>query len=126
MPLVDPTRTVRIDLPTPGEWVEVREQLAQGDLARVQQRYLRRPRLDAAAGTPQGTVEAELDIDAFHFALLEVAIVRWSFAEPVTPENMRRLDVESHEFLVARLNELYAPRGEAQRKNWSAASPTSS
>lgn len=121
MPLIDPTRTVRIDLPTPGEWVEVREQLSKGDEVRAQKAALRG---DPVIG-PDGTVrEVPLDLEAAQYATLELAIVAWSFPDPVTPENIRRLDPDSHDYLVGRLNQLYRRRTPEETKNSSAASPT--
>lgn len=121
MPLIDRDRTVRIDLPVAGEWVEVREQLSKGDQARIQAAVVRN-----AALRPDGTPDVALDLEAATFATLEIAIVRWSFSEPVTPENIRRLDEASYDAIVAALDRLYARRSPEEQKNSSDASPTRS
>lgn len=125
MPLIDPNDTIRIDLPTPGEWVEVRRQLDKGSEVEMRKSMFAEPPVfDAKQGIRLD--DLRVDWEAFELKILELAIVRWSFPEPVTPETIRRLDIDSANYLYKRLNELYAPRSPEERKNLSGASPTSS
>jgi hypothetical protein len=125
MPLIDPNDTIRIDLPTPGEWVEVRRQLSKGQEVEMRKSMLAEPPVcDATQGIRLD--DLRVDWEAFELKIIELAIVRWSFPEPVTPENIRRLDIDSANYLYKRLNELYASRSPEERKNSFVASPTSS
>ena len=105
MPLLTTERElVRVELPAEGEWVEVKARLSAGERALISQAVL-----DAKEGPGL--------VDAARFKGAEIGIVRWSFAEPVTAENIRALDEESHEAIVSRLNELWQRRSEADAKN---------
>lgn len=123
MPLIRTSNTdlVRIELPAADEWVEVKRALGKDDERTVQFRLLSGnqvdpARLKAIAADPKLDMGAL--VDAATFATLEVAIKRWSFEEPVTPENIRALDDDSLEVIKQRLNELYpGPRTDDERKN---------
>jgi len=115
VPLIRDDDLVRIDLPAEGEFVEVKRCLSRGDAIKVQQAITQGARvtqggeMDLSVGTA---------IEAAEFATLDVAIKRWSFAEPVTPENIRALDEDSVAAIKTRLNELYpAARSEDEQKN---------
>jgi len=117
MPLIDDSETVRIDLPAQGEWVEVRKRLSRGDEIAIQRRLLTGAEVTASGLERLAAPEI---IEAAEFATLEVAIRAWSFPEPVTPDNIRRLDPESVAALKAALNELYpAQRTEDERRDLS-------
>jgi len=124
MPLIDPNDTIRIDLPTPGEWVEVRRQLSKGEQVQLQKAiFAEPPAFDEKRGIRLD--DLRIDWEAIQLRVLELAIVRWSFPEPVTPETIRRLDIDSANYLYERLNELYASRSPEERKNSFVASLTS-
>lgn len=130
MPLVSREQPVRIDLPTAGEWVEVKPRLSKGDEERVKMRLLSSTRIqidkldDLQGISPSdmlggdGVSAADL-IDALTWMTLEIAIVGWSFYEGrPKPEDIRDIDPESYDVIVARLNELYpASRSDDDRKN---------
>lgn len=132
MPLIRTSNTdlVRIDLPAAGEWVEVKRALGKDDERAVQARLLSGNRVDPAklaAIAADVTLDMGALVDAANFATLEVAIKRWSFEEPVTPENIRALDDDSLEVIKQRLNELYpGPRTDDESKNSPGGGPTTS
>lgn len=120
MPLIRASReTVRIDLPSPGEWVEVKRTLGRNDRLTVSRRAGEAMRIIIdASGARRAEIDAVLAQELADYAVLEVAIVRWSFPDPLTPENIRCLDDESLAVIKARLDELYpAERTETERKN---------
>ncbi len=106
---------VRIDLPTPGEWVEVKAKLGRDDERAIQIRMFSGQKLKPGAGVD------ELD-DAATSSTLEVAIKEWSFTEPLTAENLRALDDASLEAINSFLNELYPKPRTDDEKNGSGGS----
>ena len=113
----------RIDLPTPGEWVEVKRALGVNERRAIRNRLASSFRITVAG--EMGDVDAGAAIDLATFSTMEIAIKRWSFAEPVTAANLRALDDESVAAITARLNELYPePRSDDEAKNSSPSSPT--
>lgn len=116
MPLIRDDDLVRIDLPADGEWVEVKARLSRGDEMAIQRAIV--GDIAIVPGGSVGTVNAAAYIEAAEFAVIDVAVRRWSFEEPVTPENVRRLDGESIAALKVALDELYpGPRKEEDRGN---------
>lgn len=104
MPLLnDDVELVRIDLPHAGEWVDVLPHLSLG-----QQTAIRKAAVRGSSLTGSGAqIDSEKAIEATTFAVLETAVKRWSFPEPVTPENIRRLDAASGAVIQRTLNRLY-------------------
>lgn len=124
--LMGSTQTVRIALPTEGEWVEVKRALSRADEREIQRRVLSAARVDVAAA---GAVEldAGLAYDAAEFATLEIAIQRWSFAEQITPRALRCLDDASLAAIKDELNRLYpGPLPEAEKNGSSGSGATPS
>lgn len=114
MPLLTTVDTVRIDLPAPGEWVDVKSRLSAGERQRIAAASFRlRAGLPKNGNVPEG--EMELQYEAAAFASLEVGIQAWSFDVPVSPAAIRQLDGDSYDAIVARLNTLWAPRTEAEK-----------
>lgn len=111
MPLISDDDRERIDLPAPGEWVEVKRRLSRGDRLRVQQAAYRSQRL----GQPQGDPLMVDLLEAAEFALLDLVIKTWSFDVPVTPEAIRKLADEDVDAIKARCNVLYTPRTEEEK-----------
>lgn len=113
MPLINDDELERIDLPTPGEWVDVKAKWSQGDDNAIKKAVY-------AGATIHGennvTFDAPAVLEAAEFAVFERAIKAWSYPDPVTPENIRRMDTESAEFLKERLNVLYARRTDDEKK----------
>jgi hypothetical protein len=72
---------VRIELTTPGEWVDVKKTLSVSDRLRA---------YDMAKIS--GGELSDVDLERATFALFEVGLVRWSFDEPLCAETVRRLD----------------------------------
>lgn len=117
MPLLRNDDLVRIDLPAPGEWVEVKRRLSRGDEVAIQRSLLAGATL-VAGGMPQ--LDAGAAIEAATFGTLDCAIRSWSFGVPVTPEAIRQLDGESIDAIKAALNALYPEaRTEEERGNLS-------
>lgn len=117
---------VRIDLPTAGEWVEVKRKLGRDDERRSMQIMFTGQKKKINDGAPSFD---ELDIGPFlgvaAFAVMAVAIQRWSFDEPVTLANCQALDDESVEAIKVRLEELYpVTLPDAEKKGLSLPSPT--
>ena len=112
-------KLVRIDLPAPGEWVEVKSKLGRGDERKSMEIMFTGQKKKINDGAPSFD---ELDIGPFlgvaDFAVMAVAIQRWSFPEPITLANCQALDDASVECIKANLEELYpGPRGESETKN---------
>ena len=122
MPLVDRTETVRVDLPAAGEWVDVRAHLSRGEEVSIRQRLV------AGAMVRAGSADVSLDaasaVEAAEFATLELAIVGWSFGVAVSPAAIRQLDGESVDAIKVRLDQLYAPRSDAEKKGSGGSGPT--
>ena len=127
MPLDYGDKTLlRIDLPAPGEWVDVKSKLGRADERMSMQILFTGQKKKIADGTP--TFD-ELDVGPFlgvaDFAVMAVAIQRWSFPAPITLANCQALDDASVECIKAKLEEMYpAPRGESEAKNSLLPSPT--
>lgn len=109
MPLVRDDDVERINLTTPGEWVDVKRRLSKGD----------RVRLTGAAMSMQLRVQGR-DIegeqtfgadalDAITFRGLELGVKAWSFDVPVTLENIRKLDEADYDLLSEECNRLWKP-----------------
>lgn len=113
MPLLLRPPTERVQLLTPGEWVEVKTRLSKGDMTRIESAAFR---LRVSVAERQ-EANADVDYDATVFTGLEVGIVAWSFPEPVTPANIRALDPDDYDILAARVNELWSARKDDDRKN---------
>lgn len=113
----------RIDLSTPGEWVDVKRVLGVDDERQRVSLMLAGQRL------APGQMLADFDAGAMYgvaqFATLEVAIKRWSVLDPSTgrvaalsPANIRALTDDDLALITARLDVLYTPpRSEAEAKN---------
>jgi len=122
MPIIGNDDLVCIDLPAEGEQVWVKRCLSRGDAIKVQQAITQGARI-SAGGVNDGGLDLSVGtaIEAAEFATLDVAIKKWSFPEPVTPENIRALDEASVDAIKARMNELYpAARTDDERGNSSA------
>lgn len=135
MPLIGARgERTRVDLPAPGEWVEVKRHPSVGDKKAIQGMALaftlrvNKQQIDAVRRAEAAKVAAELldgvdlpvDADLFDrmaFARLERAIVAWSFEEPVTPESIRELDEASYDAIVAALDRLWGNERSDDEKN---------
>lgn len=83
MALIDPKETRRVDIPhEPGEWVELRPITAR-DLANLQR---------AVIGVTLTQAENTTRI-------LATCLTAWSYAFPITIENLERLDYQTHNWL---------------------------
>ena len=115
MPLILNPALVRLELTTPGEWVDLKERLSKGDQTKIQAAAFK---VQAAiSGARELDLDIALDYAASVFAGLEVGIVGWSFAEPLTPANIRGLAEEDYDLITTRANELWAPRRDDEAKN---------
>jgi hypothetical protein len=134
MPLTSREEPVRIQLPAEGEWVDVKPRLSKADERAVFKRLLGDTEISPLRaiefdGKPEAEVAAELLgevrmnaaelIEEMTWAGLEQALVAWSFYEgKPQPADIRDLDQESFDVIVARLNELYpGARSDDDRKN---------
>lgn len=114
MPFIDRNLVTRIDLPTPGEWVEVQSALTAGQKARLDAAGKATILVNKDSGELQVNEEAT---ERSTFLALEMTIRGWSFGVPVTPERIRDLAPEDIDILAARCNQLWAPRSEVETKN---------
>lgn len=119
--LVPDTDVERIELPAPGEWVDVKRRFGTDDDREVTRLILnvRRVRTEELG---QAMADLELGvgdvIDLARFAKMQVAIKAWSFDAPITARTVRALDDASVAAITARLEELYGePRSDDDRKN---------
>ena len=121
MPIIGNDDLIRIDLPVEGEWVEVKKRLSRGDEIALQKALTVGAKLTAGGVVTTMDLDAPEVIEAAEFAGLDVAIKKWSFPQPVTPENIRALDPASVICIKERLNEMYEPpRSDDESKNSSA------
>ena len=115
MPLIQGNEVTRLDLPTPGEWVEVKTRVSKGDLVAVMRTIFAGVTLDEKG---RALLDAGEAVERATFATLERVIVRWSFDVPPTAENLRALDIDSFDAIKDALEELYPQeRTEEERKN---------
>lgn len=114
MPLLRDDDVVRIDLPAPGEWVEVKRRLSVGDELAVKQAVARGMRV--RPGSADIELDAAAAMEGATFATVERALKAWSFPEPVTPENIRMLDQESFDAIVAGIEDLNPTRSDEEKK----------
>lgn len=124
MPLILNAPPVRVELTTQGEWVDLKSRLSKGDQARIQAAAFKVQIAMTAMRAGDGDIS--LDYEASVFAGLEVGIIGWSFAEPLTPANIRGLDPDDYALISARANELWQPRSDDEAKNSSASGATPS
>lgn len=134
MPLLGRGETVRVALPAAGEWVEVKARPSVGDVKAIestakafrlrvsgeQVAAVRAAATEEEAAAALKGMELPLDPEMFErmaFVVLERAIVAWSFAEPVTPENIRQLDEASYDAIRASLDRLWAKERPEEEKN---------
>ena len=112
--------TEKLKLPS-GGWVEIKKWLSRGD--RKQLNRLVRQWLKFADDVPAAelvsnpdaamTVDSsKVDPDAKDDLTMMLAIVAWSFKEPVTVEALDTLDNRDVAVIMARLNELYLTNDE--------------
>lgn len=108
---------VRIDLPAPGEWVEVKRVLGRDDERAISARLLR-GQMVTRPGEPMEAFDAGVLYENAIFSTFAVAIKRWSFDEPVTLENIRALDDASVQAISDWMKVHYrGPRAEDDAKN---------
>lgn len=124
-PLLRDDDLVRIEIPADGEWVDVKRRLSRGDEVAVQRSIVGGTTVEMGKTLPP--LEAGRYLEAAEFAVLDVAIVAWSFDEPVTSKYIRQLDGASVDAIKERLNELYpGPRKEEDRGNSNGSGPATS
>jgi hypothetical protein len=129
MPLLTTVELIRIELPTPGEWVDVKAQLSKGEQKKIEAAALGLNIRLHGGMSAQSDVDlsiTETVVDALAFRGLELGIVAWSFPEPPTPANIRLLDGASFDQLVTECNKIWKVRTEEETANLSVSSPESS
>lgn len=100
MPLIKDETRVRLDIPhEPGEWIEIRP-MRNGDLLHVELK-------DKVSAT---------------VLMFERLITGWSYEEPVTPENIRRLDIKTASWLDGELTRVSGVRTEEEKNGSSPSS----
>lgn len=126
MPLQRTWEVVRIELSTPGEWIEVKAKMGKDDERRRSSLMLRGQVLDPAelaAGIQRfdaGAMVAEAP-----FATLITVAKDWNLVDPetgrkapLTEANLRAISDEDLAILTAKFEELYPPElTEKQAKN---------
>lgn len=119
--LVSDSDVERIELPAPGEWVDVKRRFGMDEDREVTRLILNVRRVRAEE---IGKAMADLElgagdiIDLARFAKMQVAIKAWSFDAPITARTVRALDDASLAAITVRLEELYGePRSDDDRKN---------
>lgn len=134
MPLLKTSNTdlVRVELSTPGEWVEVKRKLGKDDERRRSMLILAGQRV--TAGQPLTEYDLGPLLQAVAFATMEVAIKQWSIVDAetgkpadLTAANLRALSDEDVALISAAFGEMYAPpRSDDETKNLSASGAPSS
>ncbi len=121
--LIDAGRraVVRVDL-TDGDWVDLKARLSVGERVEVQTAAFKTKlslgqmanRRELTQADIEGT-DLEISLVGLAFRGMEIAIVGWSFAEPVTPEAIRRLDPVDYDLIAAEMRRLYQPRTDDEK-----------
>ena len=109
---VDSQDVVRIDFED-GEWIEVKEELSQAD-----QDFI----IDSMAKATANGKEPKIEMKLGKMALLERAIINWSFKDgekpiPVNNENISNLRLRYREVVLAKIDELNSKAGSFIAKN---------
>jgi hypothetical protein len=122
MPLIDDaTRDYEtISLRDPSEWVKVKSILSKGEETNIRKQLIGGSHRISATDPDAAVIGTDEVIEAQEFATLECAIVEWSFEQPVTPENLRKIPSPDVEIINAALNVLYAKRSPEAGKESSA------
>ena len=117
MPLVNNAEPVRVELTTPGEWVDLKRRQSKGDQVRVQAAGLRM-QMSQNGDITGVNIEATAEevMESVTFLALEIGIVAWSFPEALTRENIRLLDPDDYALIVKAADELWSPRSDAEKK----------
>ena len=114
--------TERIKLPS-GGWVEIKKWLSRGDrkqLYRLERQWMKMPDTITAAEIAANLNEAvvidasKVDPFAIDDLIMELAIVAWSFAFPVTSEAIDALDDRDTTAILARMREHYLTAAEKE------------
>jgi hypothetical protein len=100
-----------------GGWVELRTRIGGWERSKIRSAAI-------AIQLGDGKAEAGVDYAATVQAGLEVGIVGWSLAVPVTPANIQLLDEAAYEWISTKLNELWTPRKDDERGNSEGPGPT--
>lgn len=110
-----------VNLTTEGEWVKVKCHLTRRDRNHIKAAAINL-RVDIDPVTQQPVMPEGVDVDtaamlnSLDFAILERAIVGWSYDEPVTPGTIERMQDEDIDLLKDFLGKLYEPKS-AEAKN---------
>lgn len=123
---------VRIELPTEGEWVEVKGMLSRSDEREIQRRMMSAAKTDARLNAIEG-YDVGIAYDVAEFATLEQVFIKGRVHDErgtlvaMHAGMLRDLDDASLEHLRAELNALYpAPLDEDDAKNSTGDGPPSS
>lgn len=118
MPLTSRDDVVRIELSTPGEWVDVKRRLSKGEQTRIQASGVDlKMALNGDVVGVHGDLPADQVLDTVTFRGLEIGIVAWCFDVELTPENIRLLDPDDYDIIKERLDELWRPRSDDEKGN---------
>lgn len=107
MPLIF-HQPIRVELPAPGEWVDMKPALSVGD--REKRRAMLMTALKLKPGQPAPTPESVNWGEYYQVLRTEtmlIALVAWSFDEPITADTLGALDPDSFEAIAAQCAQLY-------------------
>lgn len=90
--------TVRVECPD-GQWIDIKEEMTQAD-----QDYVLNQMVRAKVKTDKGVAEASVDLGKL--AVMERMIVKWSFPEAVTPENISKLRGKYRTLILEKIDAL--------------------
>lgn len=98
-----------------GNWVDLKARLTFAERKQLASAALQRIQVNDEGGRP--VVQQRVDVAAAEMEGLRIGIVAWSLSDELTPENIGLLDDETGQQIKVRLDELWKPRTDDERKN---------
>ncbi len=109
--------TVRVDYPD-GAWIDIVEEFTQED-----NDYITGKMVNIRGQKGKGKdAKTDMEFKIGRMAVLERAVRKWSFPEPINPDTLSRLRIRYREPLLAKIDELAAAQSEWLEKNYKTAS----
>ncbi|MGE3075484.1 MAG: hypothetical protein AB7N24_17345 [Dehalococcoidia bacterium] len=108
MPLLLYHEPIRLELPAPGEWVDMKPALSKGDREKRRAMFMTVLKLKPGQSAPtRDNVDWGEYYQVLRLQTMLLACVAWSFPEPITADTLGALDDESFEAIAAKCTELY-------------------
>ncbi len=117
MALVRDDDVIRLEIPhEPGDWIEVKRLLTGSDRDACLEASVQAAGSGLSSNGAGPELQLTVRLTAYNRTLLERVVKLWSYAEPVSPENLASLDEGTHDWLLGELGRLYPVRTAAEKK----------